>query len=649
MILLKLLIFAVIQDLTFALLAYDCEDPDNPHVVYDATNPDLCADIEEQYRDPVTIKIQVISVNHIQDVPVKSCSVHVTRKISYCGFDSISYGSRWIDFERSTPIQPSECRKAHERGSIFVEGITIPIQKGMTVAWSGFTQGSISSTGYCDYRTYQRDGILYKNVVEESSFSVYSGIYKAKAYPMENTLVINNDLKLPYADTIAVDSSYGTLVWTKNEIGCHEEYSTIYSGSARIYKPNDAKLYDEIILVEDAGEDQFAGFVVKKAVSVCGYKVYPTQIKGIYVLILDDLEAPLARFNSSSVQVDYSSEYRSQLGYVFLSHQFQLHQKFRKVADSMCLLDRKVLNTQLASIRDRPSGSMVTAMWGVGHKAVVSGAALYVFTCKAVEVNRRDIQNCTNEIPVYNNGTALFMDPVSRELMPEGNIVPCDPISPVMWKINERWYCSNPLITRCATPETLKPSDPNSLVPGISTKGLTSGVFSESQMQDHVNKMRYGSTREAILSNLTTSVMINRGNGYSPNPILSEGDVNWITHQVGRAISPFFSVLGDFFSTIVGLLLVVSAVKYTCGVILRTVIVYRAKGCSVMMLASIWGTLFAIIMIPWRLIHTVVDQTVKEPEHEIQPLAPPEQVSSSEAPPQRPIISYSGLYPDIPR
>lgn len=96
--------------------------------------------------------------------------------------------------------------------------------------------------------------------------------------------------------------------------------------------------------------------------------------------------------------------------------------------------------------------------FGPGVMVTKVGAIAYVHQCKAIKVQRRDFQNCSEEIPVQivDSGEMVFMDPFTQIIQTMGTVVPCTEVMDRKFKLGSEWFCQYPpKLKKCKGPEQL--------------------------------------------------------------------------------------------------------------------------------------------------------------------------------------------------
>ena len=73
-----------------------------------------------------------------------------------------------------------------------------------------------------------------------------------------------------------------------------------------------------------------------------------------------------------------------------------------------------------------------------GKKGFISqrrGAVVNIIKCKPTDVSYRNIDEDTEEIPVYHNGRQMYVDPITFVLKPNATLIPSGTYLPIKWKI----------------------------------------------------------------------------------------------------------------------------------------------------------------------------------------------------------------------
>ena len=116
-------IWGLFQGLPVAgMIAYDCEGPDIQFTKVDLHRPAACPNPESDYEKPIDQEVQILQTAASMPLTAYLCRVTISKKVSRCGYDSITYGTKWTQWDRNLELTPQECREAISDGRIKVEG-----------------------------------------------------------------------------------------------------------------------------------------------------------------------------------------------------------------------------------------------------------------------------------------------------------------------------------------------------------------------------------------------------------------------------------------------------------------------------------------------------------------------------------------------
>jgi hypothetical protein len=94
-------------------------------------------------------------------------------------------------------------------------------------------------------------------------------------------------------------------------------------------------------------------------------------------------------------------------------------------------------------------------IYGPGFQIYLLGSVAYIAQCLPVEARIYDPVNCTQQIPAeigseeYGNVTRKYANAQTMILQDFPMRVPCTKEYPPKWKIEDRWYCSYPVVQEC--------------------------------------------------------------------------------------------------------------------------------------------------------------------------------------------------------
>ncbi len=106
-----------------------------------------------------------------------------------------------------------------------------------------------------------------------------------------------------------------------------------------------------------------------------------------------------------------------------------MKEKLRQVKGTICVNRREIAHTRLEAIAGADNPYSLITIFRRGHLAIKAGGAVYVTRCSPVEVLPRSHKNCTEEIPVTENGTDAFVDPISYVIKSVGSPIHCNEVA----------------------------------------------------------------------------------------------------------------------------------------------------------------------------------------------------------------------------
>jgi hypothetical protein len=585
-------------------LAYDCMNRTVRHAKFDVLEPSHCEQPEADYQEAQEQVVQILQ--SIDEITVEGyqCKATVTRSVTRCQFDSLTYGGTvFTEFERNLEITPQQCRAIQKSKSFVFEQQTLTVTDGAPISREYFSHGSRDNNGNCVTDSWFRNGAEYKKSFEQTVLRLEARPRSATVALADNAIFFKNSLQGAYRDGNIQDVAEGTIVWDVAEGDCTNDVSTVYYGGAMVHQPKTGSAKPTFVLIHEPEDERAVGLILGKAGTVCGVQAHKTQIRGLSVVLMRPLDRELLTPSKvrSSPRVD--QDLRSQNSYLHLTAQLTLQKSFHVLAQNLCELERSVLQTKLNMLATSSRPLFGKALFGAGKKANVAGRVAYVSDCPSVEVTRRDYPNCTVEIPVRTpDHRHLFADPLTFFLVETPQVVPCDPLTPIMWKVGESWYCANPDTRACESPGTVSPNPIRDDIYELDFSGFRDSLFTPAQWEQHERSLRTYDTRTAVVADLANVALLSRENDYGTdlgvNGLLTLGDLSSVTMTIGNQLLPFFSAVGNTYSILIGTLVVANWIKVLFGWLLRTAVLYRQFGCSPRLLVGFWSTLTAIFMLP---------------------------------------------------
>ena len=624
--------------LASAITTYNCTHPSCSHTALDLHTSGLCQVQETQFEEPRTIQIQALQAGGKIEVDAYSCSFSVSTSHQRCGLDSISYGQRVGALNIAVPLTPDQCRLAFEEKKFTYAGHEFKVHLFSTTYVSWYSEGTIDEDNRCFPNNYQRNGVEYVSSVEISIGKLVVTPHKGTFNPHTGRVVFKNGLVTNYKDSVVRDNRYGMLVWEAKEVDCRAKLSNVYSGPAKLYKRKVNRLHDpqanDLILIENEEDQRFAGFLIKNMGKACDVPVLTTQLPDIQLLVIRPGERELDIPFRPELDIS-ANQVASNNAFLHLKSSMFIEGRFSALTSLICENERSMLQTTLALLSDHNHYALLNK-YGPGHMITRMGSTAYVSRCIPQPAVLREFANCSQEVPVVTNGQLAFADPLTRVLQPYPTIVPCDGITPVRWRMrdgtdghDEVWVCANPKLTPCLPPGQLEPISDDQLDANLDfTQGLQKGMFTAEQERQHLHHILAIQTRNPLATMFSGKLykQLLPGGQHEIGELTLYGtkEVRQLTDLVGSHLIPFYGTIGDYWSTIVGVCLVLTGIKVLFGTVVRSYVSYLSRGCGCWVLLSALDLAFMVISIPFSMIMAAARQvTAPLAEHRDRAETPP--------------------------
>jgi hypothetical protein len=197
---------------------------------------------------------------------------------------------------------------------------------------------------------------------------------------------------------------------------------------------------------------RYAGLVLEGTRSLCGQVCYNTQIPNVVACL--ETKDPnrdwrfLKALNHNKVNLI------THMHFLHLSRGLGNFRRFEEFKEAVCQVERKGLFNKLQALA---SGNKYALhdIYGPGFQIYLAGSVAYITQCILVEARLYDPTNCTQQIPAeigseeYRNVTQKYANAQTMILQDFPTKVPCTRQYLPKWKIEDKWYCSFPILREC--------------------------------------------------------------------------------------------------------------------------------------------------------------------------------------------------------
>ena len=598
-----------------ALTAYDCQHPEAAYQALDLLRPAACPDPDRDYEESRSQNVQLLQTDSKMPIKAFRCQASLSKQVTRCGYDSLTYGSLWPVWLKDQPLTPDECRKAVVAGALTIEGKVYQAEMDRTKRYRFFSQGYLDDNMLCTYVTgFESGGRWFRYSTEETLLDITLTTVRGTADTATGEVIFTNGIRANYKDLVTRDDLEGTMVWTAEEPGCEDTVSEIFHGGAALHRLRSSpSLQGSIVLLRSNDTSQFAGLVLKALTTTCGVRCFTTQVKGLIVCPYREGDEPIPKAAFKAHFEPGQVDLQTQLGYLHVTTNMAMANRFAQVQTELCQTDRRTLFNKLQAIAGAQNHYALLDLYGPGHQVYPAGAAVYVTKCIPVDVTRVDFPNCTQEVPVLHQNETWFVDPFNRILTPFPTVLPCTDLMPVRWLLNGQWFCSHPQVLPCTAPLRLNTTTTTYVPVHDFTLGMGQGVYSPEQRKQHERYVVAQMSRRPVVSKITNAATMGGSHGQLGIP-LSLPELDGLSYHFVWKFFPVIYFLGEAWIYLSSSLMLLLILKIIAGATVRGFFAFRRYGCGRWVLFALWETLFVVATTPWRLISDTAEALTKELE-----------------------------------
>ncbi len=650
--------------------AYNCTAEGSSTVPIDLTKPGKCLDPTRDFETPLLVQAAIVRETRALSWKVWHCSFTVTRTVTACGFDSLTYGSQTTQFKDTIFLEEDECKEAVTKRQLNFEGHTVRLGENSALPTRArfFTKGYVYPDGRCDTWSHYQSHKTFITVdsYEQVEIHLLARLILGQWEVSQGQIDVDEQLTGPFGAGQLLDEEKGAYYWQtarerRPELLCKERVERIFRGQSKLYRRTShdrrgATTYQgvtdgSLLLIEPPNKDQAMAVVLGEPIRLCdgdeqcyradnlpGFSVCiaPTmqgaEIAGQYHHFLDKQEVTTSNGTAISHRirnlVDAKEWERavtwSHADFLHLSNNLRIHSTIEGLMTDICRVERLTLFNKLQGVSSGGNPHAFANILGEGHQVTVVGPLVaYVTKCMPVDVTLEDHNNCTVEVPVRATGEPdsplRFMEPLTKILLDYPTEVVCSSLLPVRWLIEGRWYCSQPDLVPCAEPKKLQPST------GAYHTRLDfvedtrkANLARPSQLAERDRLISRANHREAVLARVVSNSLNTAGNG-AVGSVFSQQDLDALTVRSRNAVlgwlNPWFLVetVGLWWWRIFSFLSFLTVIMAIGAALARCGYQFAAYGWDGgRTLGKAFLALWGIVYIPKHMIKYVLGRTQEE-------------------------------------
>ena len=472
------------------------------------------------------------------------------------------------------------------------------------------SKGGTDPAGWLVCKAFKSGPVYMKYAYEQTLVEVTVGPIHGDLDEDRGTVTFHGVTELESKGSFA-DSVEGRVVWqhaTKKK-DCWDTTSQVYLGDGEYHaqRDNPEEEVGSMVVIRRQDTGQYAGFQLRGTRDICGRPCFGTQVAGFAVCMpegQDDQRDHEFRPDVGGKLED--PQLATQMGFLHIDTNLRMYGRLSALLDSVCQVEMAGWRGKLHAMAGSDQPYALLDRYGRGYTMQVAGAAAYVIKCAATTATRAEYSNCTQEVPVMVDGKVRFADPLTWILQDFPTVVPCSPVMPVRWNILGKWYCATPEIRACIAPTRFS-SNLNQTAEGDFARGLGRGIFTESQMAQHLEFWRSTTSRKAVVAKASNAASAG-GHGGHLGLVVTDFELGKMTDQVVTFLFPLFPYLGYAWATVSGVYLFLSFVKGVIECLVRMVVVYMDEGCGWWILVGLINSIWQAFHMPHRLVTSAVDR-----------------------------------------
>jgi hypothetical protein len=239
-------------------------------------------------------------------------------------------------------VSPQECRDAIIAGKISVQGQQMDFKVRVSHFHRYYSKGERAVDGTCVITTFTRKRVTYEKLYEETIIKVLMS--KVRGLKLDNPIKFPSGLIASHADGVVRDVHDGMLVWSTEELPCHDTMSLMYQGRSKLDQARSNvkhNLEEAIILVEQNETRRYAGLVLEGTRSLCGHVCHNTQIPNVVACL--ETEDPNRDWKFLKAIHHETVNLLTHMHFLHLSQGLGNFRRFEEFQEAVCQVEKKGL------------------------------------------------------------------------------------------------------------------------------------------------------------------------------------------------------------------------------------------------------------------------------------------------------------------
>lgn len=583
---------------TDALIGYDCSGKHLNATTISLLDTGECTPDEISTNSTETY-IQLLQLSDYQYTDVIQCKVEVSRTIYYCGMHSHVSIVHNGQHEYLVDVSHKQCLQMHQDGTLSLghNAYLTGLKTNSTEHRSITLAGTVNQEGKCSGTQYSDPYGTWDNVVVQAVAKITLSTSTASVKLAAGKLILKSGTTCSLSDGFCIDMYDGYTYWKPMPTPtCNfDQYDVLYEGTAT---KTTGTQHQAPVIYSLTTEDITFALTQTTEQHLCGYTLLRTEHPKLFILETDKGQTFKTKSKIPVNNLDIFTYVNSKFVYVEKHIRAQMTSLYNDVITQKCNLEKQVIKNALALGALLPDEFAYTLMRQPGYMAVTAGEVAHIIKCIPVEVSIRRPTECYTELPVIHRNNSLFLSPKSRILSKFGTQRECSTILPVMYQIEGTWYRFTPGPIENLPPETIKPNTQplwRYLTPG---KLATSGIYSESDIEELRDHIMFPAERPALLNTIARGMSGQQipDGSISMYNLLDEQTLTRIVESTTTKVWSGFITFGSATAGILGIFVVVRIIKIIIDTLIHGYALHSVYGWSLHLIAAIWGSFTNLLL-----------------------------------------------------
>ncbi|QMP82300.1 glycoprotein [dermapteran chu-related virus 142] len=632
------------------IIGYDCLEESTNITVLGLEFIRKCQTEQDRpkYHD---VYVQIVQKKMKSNIDIMSCLIIKSHFMVSCGMHSHNslvtegFGAREI-----VPINHEDCSVLHRRGYIILNGYRVEgLVAGSIQTRNIVDVGKFSPDGTCQGGSISMKGTWYNNVARQSNYEITLSMSQGVIDLDSNQVVTSNGYRYDYDKGAGFDPQVGYSFWIgpEDQSECSPfRHTVLYEGIGSLVSTSS----NVKTLIVNTTEFVFAIELKRPGIS-CQSNGYITEHPRLLVLTGNPNSFKLKKTTLVSLDVDQFLYTNSKFVYLERHFKGQIESLYQHLYSRICNLKYQQL-IQLSSLAYIDPETFAWAYMGKpGVTAIMGGEVVYLMQCKAKPMVYRQSDKCYLEIPVNNSNVVGFLRPRTRIFVRYGTEVPCNPLTPSMFKLGSKWVQLSPNPIPSLEPPMLSADDKDTWTYQPANHLLTSGIYDSSVIQEYSSRLLYPLERSAIqniLGGKSTGQNLD-SQDITLQSFITSSFVDQIEKTAAERFWGWYSTLITHASGLVGIFLIVKMVLWIIAFCLNCHALYGAFGFGYELLGALWSVVTKHLL--FRHVNTKLGKSrPKEEEELLNVSVKTERTSDEDVQATAPILTFHNkmnIYPEL--